>query len=366
MSSQGATLTYLSDITLPMSGDIPQFGLSVAISGNEALVAAPKQSDKASGFATAYFKDASGTWQMSVGTTLSYAHSAIDASSYLPCNGVAIDGDAAVLGVPEAAGGHGIVEVFQLDSSGWGQTDVLSAQMPSAFETFGCATAISGDTMVVSAPGHAGVGAAYVFVRQAAGWELQSQLTATSAAANDAVGLSASIDGDVVVLGAPHSNANKGAAYVFRRSGTTWSEVKKLIAAGGSADDQFGATVAVSNGTIVVGAPDFNAGQGAVYIYSGTAFTPQSSPLTETAQRFGSAVAVSGNRVIVGAIGSNAAYAYTREGTEWFRRQTFGDLSTSRFGGAVGISGSDAIIGAMGVDHAYIVHDDQIFANGYQ
>lgn len=303
---------------------------------------------------------------MSAGATLSYAHSTIDSGSYLPCNGIAIDGDTAVLGVPEAAGGHGIVEVFQLDSSGWAQTEILSAQMPSAFETFGCSTAISGGTMVVSAPGHAGVGAAYVYVRRAAGWELQSQLTATGAATNDAVGLSASIDGDVVVLGAPYSNSNKGAAYVFRRSGTTWSEVKKIVATGGSADDQFGATVAVSNGTIVVGAPDYNARQGAVYIYSGSTFTPQSSPLTKMAQRFGSAVAVSGNRLIVGAIGSNAVYAFTREGLEWYQRQVFDDVSTSRLGGAVAISGSDAIIGALGADRAYIVHDDQIFGDGYE
>ena len=364
MSLHAATPTYLSDATLPPGADIPQFGLSVAISGNEALVAAPKQSGETFGTVFLYDKDSSGTW--SGETNFSYAHSIIDAGSYLPCNGIAIDGDTAVVGVPEAMGDHGIVQVFERQSSGWIQSEVLSATTPSAFESFGCSVGLSGDTLVVSAPGHLGKGAAYVFIRQSTGWVQQAQLTATGAAANDAVGLAAAIDGDVVVLGAPHSDSDKGATYVFRRSGTTWSEVKKLQAADGSANDQFGAAVALSNDTVVIGAPDWGAGQGAVYIYSGATFAPQSSPLSLTAQHFGSAVSVSGNRMIAGAIGSNAAYAYTRDGIDWYQRDAFSSTGISRFGGAVAISGSAAIIGSLGEDHAYIVHDDELFGDNYE
>ncbi|HEX3896487.1 MAG TPA: FG-GAP repeat protein [Rudaea sp.] len=364
MSLHAATSTYLSDATLPLGVDIPQFGLSVAINGDEALVAAPKQPAKAFGSVSVYVKDSSGTW--SGETTFSYAHSAIDAGSYLPCNGIAIEGDTAVLGVPDANGSQGVVQILERTGSGWIQSQVLSASTPSAFELFGCGVGISGNTIVVSAPGHSGTGAGYVFIHQSGGWALQAQLTATGAAAKDAVGLAAAIDGDLIVLGAPHSSSNKGATYVFRRSGSTWSEAKKLVAADGAADDQFGAAVALSNGTVAVGAPEWSAGQGAVYIYTGSTFAPQSSPLSVTSQRFGSAVSISGNRLLVGAVGSNDAYAYTRSGNQWYQRAPFLDVGASRLGGAVAISGSDAIIGAVAGDHAYIVHDDEIFGNGHE
>ncbi len=359
-----ATSTYLYDATLPLGGVHRGFGLSVAISDKVALVAAPTQSGDTFGTIFGYERDVGGAW--SGETTFPYVHFAIDAGSYMPCNGLALDGDIAVVGMPDANGGKGVAQVMERGSSGWALVQTLSASSPSAFESFGCGVGVSGNTMVVSAPGHSGTGAAYVFMRGSSGWELQAELAPTGAAANDAVGLADAIDGDLVVLGAPYSNSDQGAAYVFRRTGTTWTQIEKLLASDGAPNDEFGASVSVSNDTVAVGAPERSGGEGGVYIYAGASFVPQSSPLWITGHGLGSAVALSGNRMIVGDIGSNSAYAYTRSGTRWYMRAAFVDTGATRLGNAVAISGSNAVIGAVAGDRAYVVHDDEIFGNGHE
>jgi FG-GAP repeat len=364
MSVTAASRTYISDATLPLSADIPQFGVSVAISGDEALVAAPKQSGMMFGSVTLYRKS-SGSW--SEETTFAYPEPAHDFSSYVGLNGIAINGDTVAIGISSANSSDGIVEIFERrDTVGWVLSQTLSVPSPSAFESFGASVALSDSSLIVGAPGHGGTGAAYVFVHDRLGWNLQSTLSASDAASGDTAGFSVAIDGDLAVLGAPHADSDKGAGYVFSRSGTKWSEIWTLSSGDGVTGEQFGAAVALSGGTAAVGSPEWNAGNGAVYVYEGPAFSVTAARLSETARNFGSAVRLSGGRMIVGAIGSNAAYTYTRGGTEWHQRGAFSGISTSRLGNAVAISGSQAIIGALGDDHAYIVHDDQIFGNGFE
>ena len=363
MFAHAATRSYISDATLPLGADIPQFGVSVAISGNEALVAAPKQSGMMFGSVTLYRKG-SGGWAQE--TTFAYPEPAHDFSSYVGLSGIAIEGDTAVIGLSSANSGAGSVQIFERrDMVGWVLSQTLTVPSPSAFESLGASVALSGTSLIVGAPGHSGTGAAYVFVHDRFGWNLQATLLTADATSGDTAGFSVAIDGDLAVLGAPHASSDRGAGYVFSRSGTVWSQVRKLFG-DTLASERFGASVAVSGDTVVVGSPERNAGDGAAYVYDGPTFLPESARLSEIATNFGSAVAVSGNRLFVGAIGSNAAYAYTRGGTQWHQREMFSDISTSRMGNAVSISGSEAIIGSFGDDHAYLVYDDQIFADGLE
>ena len=84
-------------------------------------------------------------------------------------------------------------------------------------------------------------GSAYVFVRSGTTWSQQAKLTAADGAAGDEFGCSVAISGDTAVVGARYdavgANADQGSAYVFVRSGTTWSQQAKLTAADGAADD---------------------------------------------------------------------------------------------------------------------------------
>ena len=106
----------------------------------------------------------------------------------------------------------------------WSQQAGLADPGATAGDFFGGSVAISGTTAVVGAEGsNSGTGAAYVFVRSGTTWSQQTELTASDGAAGDEFGASVAISGTTVVVGAFGKNSKAGAAYVFVRSGTTWS-----------------------------------------------------------------------------------------------------------------------------------------------
>jgi hypothetical protein len=133
--------------------------------------------------------------------------------------------------------------------------------------------------------GHADQGAAYVFTRSGSSWSQQAKLVAGDGAAEDWFGYSVALDGNTAVVGALGAdidgNVDQGAAYVFTHSGSTWSEQAKLTTADGAAADFFGWSVALEGDTALVGAPDADvegsAHQGAVYVFvhSGTDWSEQ-------------------------------------------------------------------------------------------
>src|SRR5262249_37362839 len=139
----------------------------------------------------------------------------------------------------------------------------------SAGDQFGYSVAVSGDTAIIGAAvKNSNTGAAYVFTRSGATWAEQQELTASDGAANDKFGYSVAVSGDTAVIGAPGNNSAAGAAYVFTRSGTTWTEQPKLTASDGAALDNFGASVAVSGDAAIVGASEKNAETGGAYIFT--------------------------------------------------------------------------------------------------
>jgi uncharacterized protein (DUF2345 family) len=110
-------------------------------------------------------------------------------------------------------------------------------------------------------------GAAYVFTDSGGTWSQQAKLTASDGASDDAFGVSLALSGSTAIVGAPGNNSTTGAAYVFARSGTTWSQQIKLTASDGAAGDTFGSSVASAKSTAVVGAPGNNSATGAAYVF---------------------------------------------------------------------------------------------------
>ena len=155
----------------------------------------------------------------------------------------------------------------------WTQQAELTASDGAPSDNFGYSVAVSGDTAVVGAFefNSPAKGAAYVFVRTGVTWSQQQELTASDAASGDWFGYSVSVSGDTAVVGAPQQvSLGKGAAYVFVRSGANFSQQQKLTASDGAAGDLFGGSVAVSGDTAVVGAPEFLStpeGKGAAYAF---------------------------------------------------------------------------------------------------
>ncbi|WP_157580179.1 FG-GAP repeat protein [Rudanella lutea] len=241
---------------------------------------------------------------------------------------------------------------------------------------FGYSVAISGDYAIVGAYGktigtNARQGAAYVFIRIGNTWTQQAILTASDGTANDYFGYDVAISGDYIIVGAIRkligSNTNQGAAYVFVRSGTTWTQQARLVASDGAANDSFGFSVALSGNYAIVGANQktvgSNTNQGAAYAFlrSGITWTQQARLTANDGalgDYFGSSVAISGDYVVIGAsqktIGSNsyqgAAYVFVRGGGTWTQqaRLTASDgANNDFFGRSVSIDGDYVVVGAL-------------------
>ena len=286
-----------------------------------------------------------------------------------------VSGDTAVVAAPyeDTAAGvdAGAAYVFVRSGTAWTPQQRLVASDGAAGDEFGQAVSVSGDTAVVGAwlgdtPGGGNAGAAYVFVRSGTTWTEQQKLVASDGAASDFFGISASISGDTVVVGAYAADtpggADAGAAYVFVRSGTTWTEQQKLVASDGAANDRFGYSVSVSTDTAVVGADrddtagGGDAGSAYVFVRSGTTWTEQQKLLASDGAAgdfFGHAVSLSGDTVVAGsytaAADAGAAYVFVRSGTVWTEQQKLlasDGAANDLFGVSVSLSADTAVIGA--------------------
>src|SRR5256886_12533406 len=287
---------------------------------------------------------------------------------------VAVSGDSMVAGTPVDSTDStyaGAAYVFVRNGGTWSQQARLAPDVPSAFAEFGYAAAISGDTLVVGAPGEdAGgnaAGAVYVFGRHGTTWSQQATLTPSDPADDKNFGASVAIDGETIVVGALQDSdqgPDAGAAYVFVRSGTSWSQQTKLTADNFSPGNLFGFSVAISSGTVAVGSPyDDDAGlnAGAVYIFtrSGTIWSEQTELFGNTAandDRLGWSVALDGDTVVAGAPRNlyfadvpGSAHVFVRSGTTWneqARLVASDGAATDGFGVAVGFKGNTAVIGS--------------------
>src|SRR5439155_8042475 len=191
----------------------------------------------------------------------------------------------------------------------------LTAPVPVSSAFFGRAVALSGDTAIVGASNEDGalMGAAYVFVRSGSEWIEQARLVPSDHPEGAEFGYSVAIDGDTAVVGADRAGPRCiacGAAYVFVRSGDSWTQQAKVTPPMSPVSGYFGKSVAVSGDTIVVGAPEAQTpagytGTAFVYVRSGTTWTEQSELIPHhlgAAPQFGLAVAVDGDTALVGAL----------------------------------------------------------------
>lgn len=240
----------------------------------------------------------------------------------------------------------------------------LTASDQATQDFFGTSVALSGDTAVVGALGDdspaADAGSAYVFVRTGTTWTQQAKLTASDQAANDRFGVSVAISGDTIVVGAGSDdspNTDAGSAYVFVRTGSTWAEQQKLVASDQAPFDDFGQSVAINGDTIIVGADLSNSplsNTGAAYVFARTGSTwTQQQKLTAsdaaTDYRFGISLAISGDTAVVGADGAGAAYVFVNGGSGWAQQQKVAPtdgISVGGFGEAVAINGDTLVVGA--------------------
>ena len=319
------------------------FGSSVALSGETIVVGSQGDDDAGSGSGSAYVfaRDADGWTE----------RAKLTASDAAPGDGfgssVGLHGDTIVAGArgdDEAGDFTGAAYVFGRSAGGWIEQAKLIADDPAAAAFFGTSVAIHGDTAVIGSYDTPG-GSAYVFVRDGASWSQQALLTADDAGAGDSLGSALSIDGDTLLVGAPGDDdgaLNAGAAYVFVRQGTRWSQQAKLTAYDPEANDGFGASVALDGEQAVVGARDDDDGgqsSGSVYVFvrEGASWLPQAKLPPEPApfyDRFGTSVAIQGDVLAVGSLSGDGAASDTGTATVFEGTEVWVDLGYALAGSA--------------------------------
>ncbi|MEE9131237.1 MAG: FG-GAP repeat protein [Phycisphaerales bacterium] len=307
---------------------------------------------------------------------------------------VSIGGDTAVVGAPfndDDGDNSGLAYIFQRDYGGtdnWGEVHKLLAEDADEGDLFGFSVAISGDFAIVGARRNddngSNSGSAYIFYRNQGGTDLWGQvtkITASNAATSDSFGRSVDISGDLAVIGAPLVGSNVGAAYIFERDGAgVWNEVAILTASDGAAADFFGLSVSISGDTALVGA-DGDDDNGSL---SGSAYVFVKPPggwvnMTETAKLtpfggaafdfFGFSVAISIDTAVVGAIGDDSfigsAYIFERDAggpDKWgqtAKLTAFDGANSDEFGTSVSIRGEGVIVGAK--DDGFAVGSAYLF-----
>ena len=325
-----------------------QFGYSVSVSGDTAIIGSPFDDDSGSGSGSAYVftHDGSGSWTQQA-KLLASDRAIFDRFGY----SVSVSGDTALIGSPdndENGTNSGSAYVFTRDSSGnWTQqAKLLAADGTAYYEEFGYSVSVLGDTALIGSRWDEDngfrSGSAYVFTRDGSGnWTQQDKLLASEGGSYDEFGSSVSLSGDTALIGSRVDDENgptSGSAYVFTRDGTgNWIQQAKLLAQDGLAGDQFGGAVSVSGDTALIGSSrnDVNGpDSGSAYVFtrdSSSSWTQQAKLLAndgETVDKFGHSVSVSGDTAIIGSYeadgngtNSGAAYVFSRDGSGSWTQQ---------------------------------------------
>ncbi len=297
------------------------FGFVVAVSGDALVVGVPGRDFSGgktdAGTAYAYQRAKSG-WTGEVELFRADAEAGDEFGS-----SVSISDNTALVGAPkddDAGGGTnaGSAYVFlrSRDGNSWSVQTKLLAVDRSPFALFGYAVSLDKNTALIGAPNvNTSTGCAYVFQRTGLAWSQQAQFFASDGAPNDLFGSAVSLSANYALVGAPQDDtmagSDAGGAYLFWRKGTAWTQMPKLTANDAAAGDRFGSSVAVFGQNALVGAPLDDLGEsnaGSAYNFGpvkGSTGWVQLQKLTDPAaaanDRFGTSLSLSADTAVVGA-----------------------------------------------------------------
>ena len=300
---EGTSWLQQDKLTASDGAAIHEFGSSVSISGDYAIVGAPYADGNEVASGSAYiFKREGITWTQQAKLTASDGVS----GDWFGIGGdqggsVSISADYAIVGAPGDDDNSGSAYIFEKPGSGWvnaTETAKLTASDANADDRFGNSVSISADYATVGAVFGDGSeidsGSAYIFKREGITWIQQAKLTASDGEENDGFGLSVSVSGEYAIVGAFQNDANgadSGSAYIFKRDSTSWAEQVKLTASDGAAWDYFGNSVSISADYAIVGAVFGDGNEvdsGSAYVFAYEA-VPSEAPATEWTRTYGDA-----------------------------------------------------------------------------
>lgn len=325
------------DTMLKPPGPSVGFGSSVALFGNTLVVGAPHEGSDA------FERGAVYVFQRNESDWVFQKRLQPDVSVQDFGWSVATSDDVIIVGsrvLPQA------VFVYRRQGGEWNEEDVLTPRYPSA--SYGTALAISGDTIVVGAERDAHIakgvnpipdlradasyGSAYVYRWRDGAWHHEAYFKASDARREQHFGSSVGVSGDVIAVGARGVQRlealGAGAAYVFERSEGQWEQTALLTSfAPPERFEKFGASLALSGTSLLIGAPGENSYARGVDDFAGNSLSH----------------------------GSGAAYLYTRGTSGWERRGYLkpsntrnSDPTELNFGSSVALFSDTAAIGGIG------------------
>jgi len=329
---------------------IDNFGRSVSISGNYAIVGAHQTSENEFGLdsvilaggAYIFLRDSSGSWNQ-IQKIVSADREAGDQFG----RPVAIDGDYAIIGAywedEDAAGGNtlataGSAYIFEKDSNGtWLQVQKIVAPDRAVGDRFAESVAISGNYAIAGtyheqedtsgSNSMVNAGSCYIFERDSIGqWSFVQKLVASDRGVDDNFGQSVAISGNYVLVGAPDDDEDAmggntmndaGSSYIFERDGNgDWHEVQKLVGGDRGGNDAFGEGVSIDGDMVLIGAAFDNKdsagmgslpGAGSAYVFKRDSIGSwnQIQKLVasdrQTSDGLGESVSISGSNIVLGA-----------------------------------------------------------------
>jgi hypothetical protein len=340
LTKMGANWTEVQKLIAPDGSHDDGFGSTVSLSGDTALI---------------------GTLSGSVYVFTRVGASWMQQAKLLPENdtvgsdfgsAICLDGDTALIGFPSS----GSTYVFTRTSTTWTQQAKLLTSENTTSSDFGYSVSLSGDTALIGIPNANDYGdqsgSAYVFIRTGTTWTQQTKLLSPDGGPGDHFGFSVSVDGDTALIG--EYNVIWGSAYVFTRTGTNWNIQGKLQDLEGVITNLFATSVSLDGDTALIGTKETGSLPSSVFVFirTGTKWTQQAK-FTIT----GSSIwveSVNGNTALIGGElvdYKGAAYLYIRVGSTWQRQaklKASDGAMWDYFGCSVSLSGDTALIGAYG------------------
>jgi hypothetical protein len=279
----------------------------------------------------------------------------------------------------------GAVYMFVRSGNAWQQMQKINA--PTAAEEFGYSMDVDGDWMIIGSPGDdhgtgggpsLDYGSVRLYKRTSTTWTQNWYFARSSVLRriNDRFGHAVALRGSVAVAGMPNfydtlTQSTIGMAFMYARSGDTWSPTGAVLAPDNAHGDQFGASVATDGDWVFVGAPDKNNGVGAVYVFrrSGGAnfeFQQKLIPVTPAIDgKFGSSLSVHSGRLAVGSEGAKRTSVFIRAGDQWhhdFRLSDPDTAASGSFASSVSITGQHLAVGDMLDDSGGLTNSGAVYA----
>ena len=345
-------------------------GMSVAISGDGNTIIVGGHEDNGAVGAAWIYTRANGVWSQQ-GTKL-VGSGAVGGSGQGVAVALSWDGNTAIVGGPWDNSIAGGAWVFTRSGNTWTQQGgklVPPGAVSNSFFGYSVRLSNDGNTAVLGEPGDSGkVGAAWIYVRIDSVWKIQGKKlvgTNSSGAPQQGISVGMSSDGNTVIIGGPTDSVNTGAAWVFTRSDTVWTQQGGKLVGTAATSAQQGVSIGLSSdgNTAVIGGPYDNSGSGAAWIFSrsGGIWTQSGNKLygggAVGGANEGYSVMISGNDsvAIIGGPTDNsnigATWVYALSNGAWTQQGSklvgSGATGASEQGWAVGLSG-DALTSVVG------------------